>query len=117
KIIPAENKIIGYTTRNSGGVPDNFKNYFVLVFDRPFAGVSTFADSMLVDNRLEIRSDHVGAIVRFRIANRGDQVQMKAASSFISHEQAELNLREIGDRDFDQVKQAGEDRWNDALGK
>ncbi|MFR5271030.1 MAG: hypothetical protein ACLTGI_11450 [Hoylesella buccalis] len=30
KIIPSENKIIGYTTRNSGGVPDNFKNYFVI---------------------------------------------------------------------------------------
>ena len=32
KIIPSENKIIGYTTRNSGGVPANFKNYFVVGF-------------------------------------------------------------------------------------
>lgn len=36
KVIPEENKIIGYTTKNSGGVPENFKNYFVLVFDKPF---------------------------------------------------------------------------------
>ena len=36
KIIPEENKIIGYTTRNSGGVPQNFRNYFVVVFDKPF---------------------------------------------------------------------------------
>lgn len=36
KIIPEQNKIIGYTTRNSGGVPDNFKNYFVIEFDKPF---------------------------------------------------------------------------------
>lgn len=35
KIIPAEKKIIGYTTKNSGGVPSNFKNYFVLQFDKP----------------------------------------------------------------------------------
>ena len=28
KIIPEEKKIIGYTTRNRGGVPANFKNYF-----------------------------------------------------------------------------------------
>lgn len=27
KVIPEENKIIGYSTRNSGGVPENFKNY------------------------------------------------------------------------------------------
>src|SRR5690606_13899973 len=59
KIIPEENTIIGYTTRNSGGVPDNFKNYFVIVFDQPFAQVSTFADSALVDGRLEIQADHV----------------------------------------------------------
>ena len=30
RVIPEENKIVGYTTRNSGGVPDNFKNYFVV---------------------------------------------------------------------------------------
>ena len=29
KIIPSENKVIGYTTKNSGGVPDNFKNQAV----------------------------------------------------------------------------------------
>ena len=37
KIIPGENKIIGYTTRNSRGVPDNFKNYFVIYIDKPFS--------------------------------------------------------------------------------
>lgn len=117
KIIPEENKIIGYTTRNSGGVPDNFKNYFVLVFDRPFTNLSTFADSVLVDDRLEIQADHVGAVVGFDITNRGDQVQAKVASSFISHEQAELNLREIGGRDFEAVEQAGEERWNAELSR
>ena len=117
KVIPEENTIIGYTTRNSGGVPDNFKNYFVMVFDRPFAQVGTFADSALVDGRMEIQADHVGAIVGFRIANRGDQVQAKVASSFISHEQAKLNLREIGNKDFETIKQEGADQWNTELGK
>ena len=41
KIIPAENKVIGYTTKNSGGVPENFKNWFVMVFDKPFASSVT----------------------------------------------------------------------------
>ena len=35
KVIPEENKIIGYSTKNSGGVPENFKNYFVIYFDKP----------------------------------------------------------------------------------
>ena len=42
KIIPNERKIIGYTTKNSGGVPDNFKNYFVMVFDKDFESTKTF---------------------------------------------------------------------------
>src|SRR5918993_4484667 len=37
KIIPEQKKIIGYTTRNSGGVPQNFKNYFVIYLDKPFS--------------------------------------------------------------------------------
>ena len=43
EVIPQENKVIGYTTRNSGGVPENFRNYFVIVFDKPFATAGTFA--------------------------------------------------------------------------
>ena len=42
KIIPEEQKIIGYTTRNSGGVPKNFKNYFVIEFDTPFEISKTY---------------------------------------------------------------------------
>ena len=41
KVIPEENKIIGYTTRNSGGVPENFKNYFIIEFDKPFTYKAT----------------------------------------------------------------------------
>ena len=33
KIIPEERKIIGYCRNNSGGVPDNFHNYFEAQFD------------------------------------------------------------------------------------
>src|SRR5690606_34468118 len=117
KVIPEENKIIGYTTRNSGGVPDNFKNYFVLVFDRPFDGFSSFADSVLVSGRAEAQADHVGTIVTFNIANRGEQVLARVASSFISHEQAERNLQELGGRSVEQVVQDGEGRWNEELSK
>src|SRR5688500_7203860 len=43
KVIPEERKIIGYTTKNSGGVPTNFKNYFVIVFDKDFTYKATVA--------------------------------------------------------------------------
>jgi putative alpha-1,2-mannosidase len=53
KIIPSERKIIGYSTRNSGGVPQNFKNYFVIYIDQPFTVANTWNDSTLVTDALE----------------------------------------------------------------
>jgi len=115
KIIPGENKIIGYTTKNSGGVPDNFRNYFVLVFDQPFANVAVFNGDGLEDNKVEARETHVGAVVGFKIAKRGDQVYARVASSFISPEQAEINLKEIGSDDFETVKAKAKAIWNKEL--
>ena len=117
EVIPKEQRIIGYSTKNSGGVPENFKNYFVMSFDRPFANVSTFADSVLTDGRYMVKADHVGAIVGFQNANAGDQLLMKAASSFISPEQALQNLKELDGVSFDEQVQKGEDIWNKELGK
>ncbi|MGN0003193.1 MAG: GH92 family glycosyl hydrolase [Sphingobacterium composti] len=117
EVIPKENKIIGYTTKNSGGVPSNFKNYFVLEFNKPFQDVSTFADSVLQDGRYMVKANHVGAILGFKTVGKHDPVLLKVASSFISHDQAGLNLRELNNLTFDQVKQKGEDIWNKELGK
>lgn len=117
EIIPREQKIIGYSTKNSGGVPDNFKNYFVMEFDRPFANVATFADSALTDGRLKIQANHVGALVGFKTANAGEKLLVKVASSFISPEQANLNLNELDNTSFDEQVAKGEERWNSELAK
>lgn len=115
KILPAQQMVIGYTTRNSGGVPSNFKNYFVLKFDRPFAQTFAVADGQLEADSLEARCDHAGAVVGFR-TRRGEQVNVRAASSFISMEQALLNLGELGGS-LEQVAQEGRARWNEVLGR
>ena len=115
-VIPEENKIIGYTTRNTGGVPENFRNYFVIFFDKPFSYKSVVADGELKNNVLEAKTNHAGAIIGFS-TKRGEQVHARVASSFISYEQAELNLKELGNRSFDQIKEDGEKRWNEILGK
>lgn len=117
EVLPKEQRIIGYSTKNSGGVPDNFKNYFVIEFNRPFVNLATFADSVLQDGRYSVKADHVGALLGFHIANAGEQVLMKAASSFISGEQAALNLKELDGLGFDERVAMGENRWNDELKK
>ena len=116
KFIPEENKVIGYSTRNSGGVPDNFKNYFVIVFDKPVEFYRGVRNGELVEDEREIEDDHAGAMVGFRTA-RGEVVTARVASSFISFEQAELNLKEVLEKSFEEIKQEGRDRWNEVLGR
>ena len=116
EILKDKNAIIGYTTRNSGGVPDNFKNYFVIVFDKPFEMTQIVADGKIQRSGLKSESKHSGAFVGFS-TQRGEEVIAKVASSFISYEQAWLNLNEVNDKDFDSVKQEGRDAWNEVLSK
>ncbi|MFV0346851.1 MAG: GH92 family glycosyl hydrolase [Bacteroidales bacterium] len=116
KVIPEENKIIGYTTKNSGGVPENFKNYFVITFDKKFAYTATVDEKVLKENRLETTSKHAYGIIGFS-TNKGEVVHAKVASSFISFEQAELNLKELGNKSFEELKAEGKDRWNKVLGR
>jgi len=116
RILPEQNKIIGYTTRNSGGVPENFKNYFVIEFDKPFTYKATFADKALKENTLEQTADHTGAVIGFK-TRKGEIVHARIASSFISPDQAVQNLKELGNDDFDTLVQKGKDSWNNVLGK
>jgi len=117
KVIPQENKIIGYSTKNSGGVPENFKNYFVITFDRPFSYKAGVKSGSIRKDELEIQDNHAGAIVGFPSLKRGDQVIARIASSFISFEQAELNLKEVKSKTFQQVVEEGKGQWNEILGR
>ena len=116
KIIPGENKIIGYTTKNSGGVPDNFKNYFVITFSKPFTYTAAVDNGKIKTDNLESKADHSGGIIGFS-TEKGEKVTAKVASSFISFEQAELNMKELGNHDFEGVKAEAKKTWNDVLGK
>lgn len=117
KVIPEQNKIIGYTTRNSGGVPKNFKNYFVIYSDKPFSFSCSWNDTVLLRSVKEIKSTHAGAVIGFK-TNRGERVQLKVASSFISYDQAEQNLKsELGNDAFDVTKQKAKAAWNRQLNK
>lgn len=116
QIIPSENKIIGYSTRNSGGVPENFKNYFVIVFDKPFTYKSSFNGKELSEGVLSQTADHVGAVIGFKTA-KGEKVHARIASSFISPEQAELNLKELGNDNLETLAQKGQQAWNEMLGR
>ena len=116
KIDKENRRIIGYSTRNSGGVPANFKNYFVLEFDKPFTYQATVNDSVFVENGTEQQAHHAGAVIGFS-THKGESVHVRVASSFISYEQAMQNLTELGDDSFDTLVQEGREAWNKVLGR
>ena len=116
KIIPSEKKIIGYSTKYSRGKMPGFRNYFVLQFDKSFTISNTWHGKFLAKDTLEYSADHVGAIVGFATA-KGEQVNVRVASSFISEAQAELNLRELGKDNFEQVKAKAKQTWNKTLSR
>ena len=116
RIDPSKRRIYGYTTRNSGGVPANFRNYFVVEFEHDIDSYSLWNGKKKVGGN-ELTADHTGAIVGFK-TRRGEVIEAKVSSSFISFEQAELNMeQELGRKSFDQVKAEGFDRWNEVLGR
>jgi len=111
KIIPEERKIIGYCRNNSGGVPENFHNYFVAEFDKDFEIVHTWNEDQLNEKSKNANGDHVGAVIGFK-TKKGEEVHVKVASSFISKAQAQLNLsREIGNKNYKQLKKEAKQAW------
>jgi len=117
RITPSQRKIEGFCRNNHGGVPDNFHNYFIAIFDKDFETTDTWKGDTLNHNSREASGDHTGAIVRFN-TKKGEKIIVKVASSFISPAQAELNLkREVGEKKFDQLLGESRSEWNRQLGR
>ena len=116
KIDVANRTVTGYTTRNSGGVSENFRNYFVIKFDKPFTYSASVLDGKINKGSDKAEGNHAGAIIGFS-TKAGEQVNARVASSFISEEQALQNLKELGNDNFDQLKEKGRKRWDEILGR
>ena len=81
----------GYSVQNHGGVPEGFRNYFVIRANAPLQAPFT--------------------------TTRGQVVTVAVASSFISPEQAVRNLDEVAGRSFEEVRDAAQARWDEILGR
>ncbi|MBQ3748151.1 MAG: GH92 family glycosyl hydrolase [Kiritimatiellae bacterium] len=100
----AARRITGESTFfHRGRLPDGFKNRFVLEFDRDFV----------------VAGGEGAAVARIKFAptKRGEVVTVKIASSYISFDQAERNLCELGDGDFPRIAEEGRTAWNERLGR
>jgi len=117
KVIPEERKIVGYTTKHKDGVPDNFKNYFVIYIDQPIVSTQLWNNNKLDNTIKELAANHTGAVIGFK-TKKGQKVTVKVASSFISEEQALLNLdKELRKESFEKIKFEAKNAWNVQLSK
>ena len=119
KIDPKKRRISGWVNNNRFvNHSENFRNYFVVEFDKPFEDYGTWENrhNDTYNKETEGTGRGFGAYIKFK---PGTKVQAKAASSYISYEQAELNLqRELGaDKKLEQTKARGQKIWNQLLGR
>ena len=94
-----------------------YRVYFAAQFDRPFDSFATWEADKLNPNVREARGKQSGAVLTFD-ATRERAVKVKVGVSFVSVENARLNLQtENGGWDFDAVRQKADATWNDWLGR
>ena len=119
KIDPGKKQITGWVNNQRFvNKSENFRNYFVIQFDTPFQeyGVWENQNDSIFKGRIVGEGRGYGAFVKFK---RGAKVQAKAASSYITPEQAFLTLtRELGeDKTLEASKAKGAKIWNDLLNR
>ncbi|MES2658878.1 MAG: GH92 family glycosyl hydrolase [Verrucomicrobiota bacterium] len=102
---PGKRKIRGKATHVTFGAPGGFGKYFVVEFEQPFESVELVRDGK-----------QATAAIHLAATQTGKPVAMKIGTSFISYEQAELNLRnELPNWNFDAARSRARDAWTREL--
>ncbi len=98
--------------------PKDATVYFVAVFNKPFKKFGCWKDKNLIEEKVNSMSGkNVGGYVQFA-TSANEVIKMKVGISYTSIEQARLNLKtELPHWNFDKVKNASIDEWNDWLGR
>lgn len=113
----ANRRVTGWTNSNSGGSIAQFGMHFVLEFDCELDGLSSgCADAEPeAGEQLSFSGEALAGYIGLQLPE-GKVVNIRLATSFISAEQAALNLeREIGERSFEQVREEGTAEWERRL--
>ena len=101
--------LVGISRKNSGGVPSNFANYFVVHFTQPIAELKT-----------QTTQDKQGlnhSMVAVRLKTEERVQTFYVASSFVSEEQALINLKEVQGQSVKAIAEIGRAEWNKLLGR
>ena len=120
EIDPSSNQIKMHI-RFEGGWPEGAYNlYLVGKYNQPATEVGVWEGNDTYANQSSLQKDtvtgkHIGAYCKFN-TTENKEILLKLALSFTSFEKAEeLLAKEIGDWDFERVKESGKQAWESKL--
>ena len=117
----SDTEIEGYVKREAGEW-NEYTVHFVARFNRPFTSMGGWQGANILNktNEIKVTEDlDVGAFVKFNL-NDDQTVLMQTAISYVSIEQARLNLKtemDPSDWSFDATHHNAREIWNKLLGK
>ena len=100
------NRLWGYSKYHGGPAAGDFHCFFAAVLDRPITGGQAIAENV----------GQAHGYVEFATDN-GQPVLMRIATSFISPEQAQINLNRETARGFEGVRQTTAAAWEKLMGR
>jgi len=113
----SDTELEGYSTVKGGwNMGDAYTVYFYAKTDTPASSVTLWRGNSEVDGA-EVSAtglEKTGAYFNYTTTD-GQKINVKVGISFISTEQAKHNLEEVANLSFDEVRQAGVDRWKEIL--
>ncbi len=99
--------------------PKNFPVYYYARLNKPFESIVTWKDSTIAKNTNPERISgwNSGLAVKYS-TKENEQILLKVAISYVSVEQAKLNLEsELAHWNFEQVKEESLNEWNNWLNR
>ena len=108
--------VVGYTTRNSGGVPDNFKNWFIVRFDRKIRDFQIYDGTKPVEGE-QLVGEHALVRVGFRNPARRAGNGTRSLIVHIRRCRPCRTSKELGKDDFETVKAKAQAHWDEVLGR
>ena len=107
----------GYTTANNGGVPKDWRAYFVAHLDRDITATGTFDPKFNVTaNGKTVDGDRIGAFIEFK-TDPATPVELAVATSYVGYDQAEQNLKIETAGGFDATRQRTAEAWEKSLNR
>jgi predicted alpha-1,2-mannosidase len=118
QIYPEKQEVTG-TIRTFGSFAGRYggeKVYFAARFSHPFSGFGVWSGKQIYKNQPAVKGDQIGVDLGFSKGNADQVVELKLGISYVSIENARINLdTETANLGFDTVQQKASQAWEDKL--